>query len=264
VDRGLFREQEKVYVQCSKKRIAVGLVEDLIELRRQQAAAGEAGTSIRQAIARSATRRSKSKRWHVPELYRRYLIARQKHLDRSGKRLNESYWPRRRKKILQRLAESYALAVRKRRATRGYVSVPVAPWGTVSPNAQWVALVALMEPGRWYGIRVLEQLVGRRKPVNWGCQWATRVFLDRGLNPKYQPLTKAQRNIQIHGCGYLTPEPKILWRLNRWGVALREAVLDNLTGERIDLLKLDGADREKWQAASSKRRKSRGGLSQGS
>jgi len=239
----------------------MGLIEDLIELNRQRAAGAGEAPSISSILPRR--RKRKNTRWHLPEVEKRYLAARAKHLDRSGRRLNEQYWPRRRKKALQALAESYQERVRTRREARGYVCGPVGPSGLIGSSSQWVGLIALMEPGRWYGIRVLEQLTGRRKPVNWGCQWATRVFLDRGLNPKYQPLTKAQRNIQIHGCGYLTPEPKILWRLNRWGVALRKAVLDNLTDEKIDVLKLDGADPVKWQAASSKRRKPRGGLSPG-
>jgi hypothetical protein len=112
-----------------------------------------------------------------------------------------------------------------------------AGFGIVRTNSQWIELIVWMEPGRWYNLRGLERVVGRRKPVNWGCSWATQVFLKK-----------------VPGRW-----GKQLWCLNRWGRALREAVWADPGLDRIHLMELDGAKPEVWRAASLKRRKPRGG-----
>jgi len=108
-----------------------------------------------------------------------------------------------------------------------------------------------MEPGRWYGLPALNQLIGVDGVIYRG---KTMLFLDKARNPAFEPsqYSLAIRSMLAAGL-YGHVEPEWLWRLNAWGVAVRAKVLEDPTLDRFNILELEGARPDLWK-------KSRGGL----
>jgi hypothetical protein len=229
----------------------MSMIGDLIKLNRE--AVGPAPGELKRSAFRR--RKGRSRAWTD--------------LDRVEQRVEKNY--------VDQLFTNWDVSTRKRerrraegrwkrfdeihRKTRGWLPRQAGRSGTAQVESQWVGLIVSMQPRVWYGLKVLEQLTGRRKPVNWGCSWATQVFLEKARNPNYRGelfrLSHKRKWEEINsGKAW---EPRQLWRLNRWGEALREAVLDNPQATTINLFALDGAKPEIWRKASRKRRKPRGG-----
>ena len=216
----------------------MGLIEDLIELNRQRA--GEAQDRMSGSEFRFRRKREplllKLEREAIRlKRYRGMIKMRRKRL-------------KARREAVQRRWQATRDALRTRNWKLG------GPPGTANPQSQWVAILAVMRPGHWYGTRVLKELTGVHKPMNDGARWALRLFVDRARNPRY----RAGFDWRVR-CG-VVPEPQWLWRLNDWGVALRAAVLDTPADSTtpIRLMELDGARPDEWRAA---KQKSRGGRS---
>jgi len=123
--------------------------------------------------------------------------------------------------------------------------------GVVGTSSAWVRLIAAMEPGRWYGLPALNQLIGVDGVLYRG---KTMLFLDKARNPAFEP-SQYSTAIRTMLAGHLGKplEPEWLWRLNAWGVAVRAKVLEDPTCDRFNILELEGARPDLWK-------KSRGGL----
>lgn len=142
--------------------------------------------------------------------------------------------------IDERRRQKEAARIAVRGWVRGGFDVPL---GMVGVRAQWVSTLARMEPGRWYGVGLLYQMAGiKRRGRFFRVFW---LFVDRALNPKRPTRARSALELTAMALRGERPEPRYVWRLNRWGLALRAAVL-NGTGDRIDVLKLDGVRRGEW------------------
>jgi hypothetical protein len=216
----------------------VGLIEDLIELNRQRA--GEAQDRISGSEFRFRRKREPLLLKLEREAIR--LRRRQKMIEQRARRRKQ------RQEAVRRRWQASRDALRTRNWKQGGAA------GTANPQSQWVAILAVMQPGRWYGTRVLKELTGVRKPMNDGAKWAIRLFVDRARNPNYRP----GFDWRVHQ-GFI-PEPQWLWRLNDWGVALRAQVLDSPADrtEPIKIMELDGARPDEWQRARMAKRGNRG------
>lgn len=143
------------------------------------------------------------------------------------------------KKRQRELARLALARQRKDREARGLRVEPGgAPRGSVSCLARWVRLLAAMEPGRWYGWGAM---IDRGHKPKWS---RFKLFLDQAVNPK-RP--EKQFNGRYWEQGRAPrPEPTYLWRLNKWGLALQDAVLREPRALRVNVLELEGAKPELW------------------
>jgi hypothetical protein len=183
-------------------------------------------------------------------------------LERLEKAVLEQERQRKRRAVLERQRGDRLKAEQARREARTWTPRRAGPKDTAQRDAQWVTILTQMEPGRWYGSKVMQQITGVQKPFDRGAKWATKLFVDRALNPAWQGdpwLVWCPRELVAMSRRGEFPEPKWLYRLNRWGEALRTAVLDRPGTERIELLELDGAKPEAWWQATEMMRVSRMG-----
>jgi hypothetical protein len=215
----------------------MGMIEDLIELNK--ARAKEA-----QATAAGDGRSHPRARHKTPLLLRlaeKVKAFDAKHAARAA--LIEAEMERR---------KAWEEVARMRREARGGVYLGPKPTGTIGRDTIQVRVLAGMEPGRWYGERVLRGMAGTKLAI----RGYMALFVDRVQNPAWTGIPEqpgvpkgvnAKMLAEMSARGEF-PEPRWLYRLNAWGEDLRAAVLDDLTSiGRVDFLALPHANRAAWE-----------------